>query len=178
MSNHRIHPRHSKAPSRGNWYVLWPVWALCGGLALLFVFALARTYIAYLPQKSDIPVVAVGNGQDLHMDPRKLVAQQLHLFEARASGQKLKFIVERTQDNVVHAALASCKTCYRSHNRHYAKNGQMMCAECNNQMNFDTKDRKTGANGCALVDIPHTETNDSITVLVRDVLAQAAKMPQ
>lgn len=178
MSSHRIHPRHSKAPGRGNWYVLWPVWALCGGLALLFVFALASTYIAYRPQKSDIPVVAVGNGQDLHMDPQKLVPQQLHLFEVSSSGQKVKVVVQRTDDKAVQVALASCRTCYRSHDRHYVKNGQMMCAECNERMNFEAKGQKTGTNGCALVELPHTQTNGNITVLLRDVLAQAAKMPQ
>lgn len=177
MSNQRIR-KHSKTPRRGDWCTLWPVWALCGGLGLLFVFALAGVYIANLPQKSDIPVVAVGEGQDLHLDPAKLNLRQLHLFEVRAAGQKARVVVQRTDDNTVHVGLASCSICYRSHNRHYAKNGQMMCGECNSQMNFEAKDRRAGTNGCALVEVPHTETSSNITVLTRDVLAVAAQQPQ
>jgi uncharacterized membrane protein len=178
MSNHHIHPKRLTTPKRGDWYALWPVWALCGGLVLLLAFGLGWEYVANLPPKSDIPVATLDDGRDLHMDPRKLVSEQLHVFEAHASGQKLKFIVERTQDNVVHAALASCKTCYRSRDRHYAAKGKMMCGECNMPMNFVTQGKQTSTNSCALVEVPHTETKENITVLVRDVLAQAAKMPQ
>jgi hypothetical protein len=92
-----------------------------------------------------------------------LIPQQLHLFEARASGQKVKFIVERTQDKTAHVALASCRICYRSRDRHYAKNGQMMWGECNGPMAFESKDRKTGTNSCTLAEIPHKETDRDIT---------------
>lgn len=178
MSNHHIRAKRLKTPQRGDWYALWPVWALCGVLSLLAAFALVWQYVAGLPPKSDMPVVALDGGRDLHLDPSKLVSQQLHLFEARAAGQKVKFLVERTQDKTVHVALASCRTCYRSRDRHFAKNGQMMCDECNGPMNFDSKDRKTGTNSCALVEVPHTETDHDIAVLARDVLAQAARQPQ
>ncbi len=178
MSNHHIHAKRPKTPKRGDWYALWPVWALCGGLLLFVAFALVWQYIAGLPPKSDIPVVALEGGRDLHIDPSKVVSQQLHLFEARASGQKVKFIVERTQDNIVHAALASCRTCYRSRDRHYAAQGKMMCGECNMPMNFVSRGKQASTNSCALVEIPHAETDRDITVLTRDVLAMAAKQPR
>jgi len=34
-------------------------------------------------------VVALGEGQNLHLDPSNLSSPQLHLFEASASGQKV-----------------------------------------------------------------------------------------
>ncbi len=178
MGHSRIKPKPSKAPRRYGWHELWPVWALCAGLLLLSAFFLTWEYVAYLPQKSDIPVVVLDRGRDLHLDPSKLVSQQLHLFEARASGQKVKFIIERTQDKTVHVALASCQACYRNRDRHFARNGQMTCGECNMPMTFESKDRKAGTNSCALVELPHTETDRDITVLTRDVLAMAAKQPQ
>lgn len=144
----------------------------------LAVFAFVRIYIADLPQKSDIPVVAEGEGQDLYLDTAKLNLRQQHLFEISASGQKARVAVQRTDDTTLRVALASCRTCYRSRNRHYAKNGQMMGGECNSQMNFEAKDRKAGTNGCALVEVPHTETDPDLTVLTRDVRAMAAKQPQ
>lgn len=178
MSNHHIRAKRLQTPQRGDWYALWPVWAICGGLSLLAAFALVWQYVANLPQKSDIPVVVLDGGRDLQLEPSKLVSQQLHLFEARASGQKVKFVVERTQEKSVRVALASCRTCYRSRDRHFAKNGQMTCGECNMPMTFESKDRKAGTNSCALVELPHTETDRDITVLTRDVLAMAAKQPQ
>jgi len=178
MSNHRISLNRRKPSLRADWHVLWPVWAICSILLLFAVFVMVWEYRSDLPQKSDIPVVALGEGRDLHLDASKLSSSQLHLFEVRASGQKVKFIVERTQDNVVHAALASCKTCYRSRDRHYAAQRKMMCGECNMPMNFVSQGKQTSTNSCALVEIPHTETGRDITVLARDVLAQAAKQPQ
>lgn len=91
-------------------------------------------------------MVTLGRGRDQHLDPNKLNPQQLHVFEARASRQKVKFIVERTQDKTVHVALASYRICYRSHDRHYAKQGQMICGECNGPMTFESNDQKTVRN--------------------------------
>ncbi len=178
MSNHHIRAKRLKMPKRGDWHALWLVWAMCGGLLLLFTVAVVWQYMAGLPPKSDMSVVALDGGRDLHLDPGQLVSQQLHLYEARTSGQKVKFVVDRTQDNIVHSALASCRICYRSRDRHYAKQGKMMCGECNMPMNFVSKGKQASANSCALVEVPHAESDHDIAVLARDVLAQAAKQPR
>jgi uncharacterized membrane protein len=130
------------------------------------------------PPKNDITIVALGEGQDLHLDPIKLSSKQLHLFEASASGQKVKFIVQRTPDKIVHVALASCKACYRKRDSHYARNGEMICGECKGAMIFESKGQKVDMNHCALAEIPHSETDRDMTVSVRDVLAQAATLAQ
>jgi len=178
MSNHGIIRKRPKDGLQGNWHTLWPVWAICSILLLFAVFVMVREYRAGLPQKSDIPVISLGEGRDLHVDANKLRAPQLHLFEVRASGQAVKFVVQRTPDQTIHTALASCRACYRSRNRHYARQGQMMCGECNMPMNFRSQGKQPSTNSCALVEIPHTETNREITVSARDVLAQDAKQPQ
>ncbi len=177
MSNHRIRVNRSKLPRRGDWYTLWPVWALCAVPILMLTFAAIREYRASLPQKSDVPLVALRDGQDLHIDAGKLNSGQLNLFEASASGQKVKFIVERTQNKSVHVALASCRACYHSHNPHYARKGEMICGKCNESMAFESKGQKAGTNNCTLPEIPHTETDRDVVVLARDVLAQAVKRP-
>jgi hypothetical protein len=51
----------------------------------------------------------------------------------------VKFVVQRSQDKAVHVALASCSTCYRSKNRHYALKGAMMCGKFRNAVNFASK---------------------------------------
>lgn len=158
--------------------MLWPVWAICTILLLFGVFVFVRAYREDLPQKSDIPVVALGEGQNLHLDPRNLNSPQLHLFEASASGQKVKFVVQRAPDQTIHVAVASCRACYKSKNLHYAQNGVMVCGKCEHSMDFESKGKKTNATHCALVEIPHSESDHDMAVLVRDVVAEAAKLSQ
>jgi uncharacterized membrane protein len=133
-------------------------------------------YRSERPQKSDIPVIALG--RDLHLDPRELSTQQLHLFKVSVSGKKAEFIVRRTPDEVIHVALASCKACYRNHNSHYAKNGEMICGECKGAMFFESKGQKGDPNHCALAELPHSETDRELIVSSRVVLAETAKLPQ
>ncbi len=173
------HPRiRSKPPHGGDWRPFRPALALCSGLLLLVVYGFVRETIADRPPQSNVPVVVLGHDKVLHLDPTKLQPSQIHLFEADASGQKVKFIVERIQNNTIHVALASCRTCYRSRDRHYTRNGEMICSECNAPMAFEPKHSISGSRSCALVEIPHTETARDVAVLTRDVLAQAAKLPQ
>ncbi len=151
------------------------MWALCSGLLLLLAFGILQEYLAERAQKSDVAVVVLRDGQDLHLDPGNLSPQHLYLFEARVSGQAARFIVERTKDQTIHVALASCRICSRSHDRNYAQKGVMICGECNGPMPFESKVRTAIRNSCALVEVPHAETNRDVTVLARDVLARAAK---
>jgi Membrane iron-sulfur containing protein FtrD-like len=108
----------------------------------------------------------------------KLRSPQLRLFETSASGQKVKFIVQRTPDQIVHVAVASCRACYRNRDSHYALNGEMICGQCKEAMDFESKVQKARTNHCALVEVPHTESGGDVAVLVRDVFAQAAMLPQ
>ncbi len=178
MRNRLLLTRHPKPPPRSDWYVFWPVWAICAGLLFLLGIGIVHEYLAERPKKSDVLLVVLGDGQDLHFDPGNLSPEHLRLFEARASGQAAKFIVERTKDLTIHVALASCRTCYRSHDRNYTQKGVMICGECNGPMHFESKGTKVIRNSCALVEIPHTETDRDVTVLARDVFAQAAKSIQ
>lgn len=174
MSNHLIHSKHRKTPHRCDWYALWPVWALCAGFFLLVVFGMVREYVTDLPKKSDVPVVVLGHDRDLDLDPTKLRPSELHLFEASVSGQKVKFIVERTKNNTIYVALASCKACYHNRDSHYASKGQMMCGKCKEPMTFESASQQATRTSCALPEIRHKETDQEVTVLTSDVLAQAA----
>jgi uncharacterized membrane protein len=178
MSNHPITRKHPRSRHNGDWYVLWPVWAICTILLIFAVFVFVREYREDLPQKSDIAVVALGEGQNLHLDPRKLSSPQLHLFEASGAGQKVKFLVQRTPDQIVHVAVASCKACYRNRDSHYARNGEMFCGKCKEAMIFESKGRPASTDHCALVEVPHAESDGDVAILVRDVFAQVAKLPQ
>jgi uncharacterized membrane protein len=178
MSNHGVSRKHSKPSHHGDSHVLWPVWAICTILLLFSGFVILREYREDSPQKSDIPVIALSEGQNLKLDQSKLRSPQLHLFEASASGQRVKFIVQRTADQTVHVAVASCRACYRNRNSHYGRNGEMICGQCKEAMDIESKAQKARTNHCALVEVPHMESGGDMAVLVRDVFAQAAKLPQ
>ncbi|HZC21737.1 MAG TPA: Fe-S-containing protein [Candidatus Binatia bacterium] len=172
MSHSRIKPKLSKEARRYGWRETWPLWVLGGSLTLLIVACFVQLERVYGPQKSDVSVIALKPAQDLHLDTSTLNPMQSHLFEANVSGKKVRFIVERTQDKVIHVALASCRVCYRSRDRHYARKGEMICGECNGTMPFETKSQKTPANTCALGEIPHKEVGRDLFVSVSDVMKQ------
>ena len=175
MGHTRTKPKHA-ATQQHHWYSYWPLWLLFGGPAVLVTVIVIQEYRAEGPQKSDTPAVVLAAGQDLHLDPTKLKRSELHLFETNVSGQKVKFVVRRTQDNAVHVSLATCRACLRSKNPHYVRKNEMMCGECNMPMRSEKEKDVPADSRCTLPEIPHKETAGDITVLIRDVLAQAAKV--
>lgn len=131
-----------------------------------------------LPKKSDIPVVVVSEGHDLHLESSKLRSGELHLFEVSTSGEKVRVAVERSGGGTTHVALASCRACYKNRDHHYAEKGKMMCGKCSTPMKFESNGQKADTNSCALVELPHTEKDGNIAVLARDVLALVHRLPQ
>jgi hypothetical protein len=164
LSNQRVGRNHARSSRGSKWYVLWPVWALCTILLTFSVFLVVREYREDLPQKGDIPVIALADGQNLHMHPHRLSSPQLQLFDANASGQKVKFLVQRTPDQIVHVAVASCKVCYRNRDSHYARNTEMNCSKCKGAMVFDSKRRQANTSHCAPVELPHAESDGDVAV--------------
>ena len=178
MSNRRIKVNHLKIHQRADWYMFWPLCLIAAFLLVPIGLTVIHEYLANRQQRSDVAAVSLGDGQDLHLDRSKLQTGQMHLFEVSASGQKLLFLVQQTQDRIVHVDLASCKACYRNRDSHYAKKDQMMCGKCKEPMTFESGSQQATKNGCALLEIHHTETDRKVTVLTNDVLAQAATAVQ
>jgi hypothetical protein len=54
----------------------------------------------------------------------------------------------------------------------------MVCAKCEGAMIFEQKGQHASPYHCALVEIPHTESDRDVAVLARDVLEEAAKLSQ
>lgn len=178
MSNSRVKSKRSNELRHYGWRETWPVWAVGGFFVLVIAFCLIQTYRVYGPQKSDVPIVALKPAQDLHLDTRGLGPQQLRLFEAKVSGEKVRFLVERTQGNAIHVSLASCRVCYRSRDRHYAQKGQMICGECNGPMPFESRGQNAPANSCALAEIPHREEGTDLMVSLSDVFRRTEGLQQ
>ena len=176
MSRSRINLKRSKTYHRADWYTFWPVWALCAVLISFCIIGFVEVYLAERPQKSDVPVVSVGAGQDLHLGMGDLSSGKLHLYEVRSPGRRVKFVVQQTTDKTVHVALATCKACYRSENSHYVLDGKMMCSKCRHAMDFALSGEENYANQCKLSEISHTEENRQVTILERDVFDQASKL--
>lgn len=178
MSYLRTKPRRPGTLNRLDWCPPWPVWAAGGFFLLISVVCLIQIERVYGPQKSDVPVTAVQPEPDLRLDTGKLKPMQPHLFQANVSGKTVRFVVERTRDNVVHVALATCSVCFRSRNPHYVRNGEMICGQCNGPMPFAPKGQTTVGHSCLLVEIPHRVINGELIVSMRDVIAQNSKLSQ
>lgn len=175
MSNHRIKIEHHKSRHSADWYLFWPVCLIAAFLLLPVTLTFLGEYLENRPKHSDIAPVSIGDAHDLQLAKSSLRAGQMYLFEASASGRRVRFLVQQTQDKTVHVALASCMACYHNRDSHYAKKGQMICGKCKGPMTFESASQQANKNTCALPEIPHRETDHEVTVLTRDAIAQAAK---
>jgi len=168
--------RKANNGNRAGWRAFWPAWLLFALLIGLFGFNLVGPYLEDLPKRSDVPVTRVNSGHDLDIASGSLEPGKLHLFETVASGQKIQFLVQRTHDGVVHAALATCRSCIRSRTSHYARNGEYFCGQCKHAMRFETDESDNQR--CPMPEIPHSESNGMLTVRESDIMAISDRMSQ
>lgn len=173
--SHRHISKHLASKSRIGWRALWPVWAICSLFLVITALGMVEAYLDDRPEKSDAPVSVLRDGQDLRLNTREVGPGTLRIFEASFSGQKLRFIVQRTRDNSVHAALASCKACIRSRNSHFAHSGEFICGQCKHAMWVQSRNQRTDADGCVLPEVPHSESEGIVTVAARDIQAISEK---
>ena len=171
MSHHRIKPKSDSIFLRKDWRVFWPVLAILAVPLLITVLVMVATFWAGHPQK-------LAANRDLQLDLAKLHVNKLHLFETSVSGQEVRFVAERTQDNTVHVALAACKFCYRERRSNRVQDGTVLCARCNGSMNFESTKARGHANSCDLSEIPHRQTPQTLTVLARDIAQTVTKLAQ
>lgn len=171
MSHHRIKPKSDGISLRKDWRVFWPVLAVLAVPLLITVLVMVATFWAGHPHK-------LAANRDLQLNIVKLRVNQLHLFETSVSGEKVRFVVERTPDNTVHVAVAACKFCYRERRSNRVQDGVVLCARCNGSMNFESTKAGGHANSCDLSEIPHQETTRTITVLAREIAQTVTKLAQ
>ena len=169
MSHTRIHPRHivSGIP---NWRALLPVWIICAFLFALFAAVFIKQYLDARPQRSDVSATSLDSGLDLSLSTASLSSGSIHLFTIKSSGQELRFLVQKTSDNVVHVAAATCRSCNRAYQQHYAHRGTFYCGRCREAMHFETRDPNSHS-GCSMPEIPHSETGGVVLVRASDVKA-------
>ena len=169
MTPYRIKPKHRSYSLRRDWRTFGPVLAVFAVPLLIALLVLVKVSWTERPQK--LPA-----GQDLHLNISKLRTNHLHLFETNIAGEKVQFVVERTEDNAVHVAVAACPFCYRSRRSNRVQDGVVMCARCNGPMSFESKTTNGGANSCDLAEIPHSQTAQTLTVLRRDIAQTVEKL--
>ena len=171
MSHHRIKPKSVAISLHKDWSVFWPVLAVLAVPLLITVPVMVATFWAGHPQK-------LAANRDLQLDVAKLRVNQLHLFETSVPGEKVRFVVERTQDNTVHVAVAACKFCYRERHSNRVQDGVVLCGRCNGSMNFESTQARRRTNSCDLSEIPHQQTPQTVTVLARDIAQTVTTLAQ
>ncbi len=171
MSHHRIKGKSGGYSLRKDWRIFWPVLAV---LAVpLFLMALVIVKMSWPYHSRKLPA-----GQDLRLEISKLRPNQLHLYETTVSGEKVRFVVERTQDNTIHVALAACPFCYRERHANRVQDGAVMCDRCKGPMDFASAKPGAHANNCDLSEIPHQQTAQNLTILARDITQTATRLAQ
>jgi len=171
MNRYRTKSKARDYSLRKDWRMFWPVLAILAVPLLLTALALVKTSWPVRPQKLLV-------GQDLHLNISKLRPNQLHLFETNVSGQQVRFVVERMQDNTIHVALAACPFCYRERRSNRIQDGAVICSRCNGSMEFASTEVAANANSCDLSEIPHRVSARTLTVLARDVAQTITRLGQ
>ena len=171
MSHHRIRTKAAGSSLREQWHVLWPVLAVLAVPLLLTALVIVRVYWSEHPRK-------LAADQDLHLSVAKLQMNRPHLFETTVSGKIVRFVVERTQGQNVHVAVAACRFCYRERRSNQVQDGVVMCGRCRNPMDFEPSMATGHANSCNLVEIPHRQTQQTLTVMARDIAQTVTKLAQ
>lgn len=171
MSHHRIKPKPERYSLRKNWRIFWPVLAVFAFPILLIALVIVKTSWPYHSQK-------LAAGRDLHLDIAKLRPNHLYLFEMSVSREKVRFVVERAQDNTIHVALAACPFCYRERRANRVQDGAVFCRRCNGSMDFAFTKTKERMNSCDLSEIPHQQTAQTLTVLARDIAQTVTRVAQ
>ena len=169
MSHHRITTKSTGSPLRKQWHVLWPVLAVLAVPLLLTALVIAKVFWSEHPRK-------LAADQDLHFSVAKLQMNRPHLFEMSVSGHSVRFVVERTQSQDVHVAVAACRFCYRERRSNHMQDGAVMCGRCRSSMNFEPSKATDHANICNLVEIPHRQTQQTLTVMARDIAQTVTKL--
>ena len=171
MSHHRIRTKAAGSSLREQWHVLWPVLAVLAVPLLLTALVIVKVFWSEHPRK-------LAADQDLHLSVAKLQMNRPHLFETSVSGHSVRFVVERTQSQDVHVAVAACRFCYRERRSNRVQDDAVMCGRCRSSMDFEPSKATDHANSCNLVEIPHRQTQQTLTVMARDIAQTVTKLAQ
>lgn len=173
MSQTRIKAKRSNSQGRCGWRVVWPLWAFGVMLFLITALCLFQAYRLYGPHKDDVRTVYLKPEGELRLPLAQLHPMQLHLYSVKNGRQDVRFLVERTRDQIVHVTLATCSACARQRKLNYARAGKMICERCNGAMPFAPKGQKVTKHTCFLVEIPHKEVRGELIVSIHDVIERS-----
>lgn len=169
MSHTRVH-RRQPISGISNKRALLPVWIICSFMLALVVAGFIKLYLDGRPRSSDVAAVSLGPAKDLAVSISSLSRQSIHLYTIKSSEQELRFIVQRTNNNVLRVGAATCRVCRRSSQLHYAHEGVFYCGQCREEMHFEGHG-PSSREGCSMPEIPHSETEGVLLVRASDVKA-------
>jgi hypothetical protein len=173
MSHIRLQRRlsHSGIASKR---ALLPVWIICSFMFALILAVFVKQYLDERPQHSDVTVRFLDPVQDLTISPTALSRGSIHLYSIKSSGQELRFLVQKTNENVIRVAAATCRSCKGSSQLHYAHDGVFYCGKCRQAMHVETG-QPSSRGGCSMPEIPSSEPNGMLLVRASDVRAAYEK---
>jgi uncharacterized membrane protein len=104
-------------------------------------------------------------GSDLVLPLAQLKTNKLFLFRYRIDPSTAASVaVQRGADGIIRAALASCRSCFKS--RNYEWSGKLVCGHCRHVMKMPdpVKELDVNKSGCALTALEYVVGDDSLSV--------------
>jgi uncharacterized membrane protein len=106
--------------------------------------------------------------QTLDIDLANLTNGTVHFFCFRDNaGEKVRFLLARDADGEVESAFDACKQCYKYRKGYTVSHGELICRVCGNH--YKLSQIHTGKASCVPVNLPSTQTGQSVKVKVSDL---------
>lgn len=106
------------------------------------------------------------------------MSHHLRLFETSVSGQKVRFVVERMQDNTIHVALAACPFYYRQRRSNRVQDGAVICGRCKGPMDFAATKTAARAHSCDLSEIQPQQSGQTLIIQARGIAQAVTRLAQ
>jgi hypothetical protein len=143
-------------------------------MLVLIIAVFAKQYLDERPQRSDVALRVLNPVRDLTISTRSLARGSIHLYSIKSSDQDLRFQVQKTSENAIHVAAATCRSCRSASQLNYAHDGIFYCGKCRQAMHLETG-QLSSHDGCSALEIPFSEPNGFLVVRTSDVKAAYEK---
>jgi uncharacterized membrane protein len=100
-------------------------------------------------------------------DARNFAAGEVKFYRYEAGGKRVTFFIARAPSGEIRTAFDACVTCYPYRMGYKAKEGCVVCANCDTVFKLD--ELGTGKGNCIPIAIPHRLEGDTLTISLKDI---------
>lgn len=147
-------------------------WLPLAGLVLIVSFYLAAGWYSFSHIDEQVQAVTVAAGADTRAPVAQLMPGKLVLFQQALGEEEIRFVIARSSQGDLRAAVTSCSVCYQHRGRHSVRESGVICARCRHRMRVPRPTDGQAKPTCDLVKLPHHTEGDAVVVST-NALAEA-----